>query len=442
MRRTIRKHIAVILGLAVLCLPNSLQAKGYRGSALIITLKTGIQIRGELIAIKRDSLLLLGLDFRDTSVAVTDIATIRIVRKPRAWQGLLYGFVPGAVGGAIWGGTAGGDEDMAALAAFFGGIVIGAASGLVGLAAGTAAGMDTELVLAGLSQVDVDRILARLNRQAREPGVYTPERRSQASGEGQAKGVRSAQKWPRFRLTWLPGLHIGKAYSWKEGVVSFRFNEDLPPGEVGPYPSTYYWEESARPTFLFGRLWLAYQWNPRLAAEIEWSALSHMTDHLADLRFTSTLDGLTYWGVFGSYEVTRSTSLLLGLSFRPLPPATLQPHAVEIGAAAGPAWSRTFAGEWYLDRDRVVVDRSMTWTARVRVSYDYHFSPALSMGAFGEYRRLQVDIPAHEVTESLSFQDVVDPYGHTLMRMTAVTLPARTLSLGGFSCGLKFGFGF
>jgi hypothetical protein len=442
MGRTIRKHMAVILGLAVLCLPYSLQAKGYRGSALIVTLKTGDQIRGELIAVKRDSLLLLGLDSKDTSVAIADIATIRLVRKSKAWQGLLYGFVPGAVGGAIWGGTAGGDEDMAALAALFGGIVIGAASGLVGLAAGMAAGIDTELVLAGLSQVDVDRTLARLNRQAREPGVYTPERRSQASGEREAKGVRSAQKWPRLRLTWLPGLRIGKAYFWKEGVVSFRFNEDLPPGEAGPYTSTYYWEENSRPTFLFGRLTLAYQWHPRLAAEIEWSALSHMTDHLADLRFASTLDGLTYWGVFGSYETMRSTSLLIGLSFRPLPPTTLQPHAVEIGVAAGPAWSRTFASDWYLGGDRLVVDRSTTWTARVRVSYDYHFSPALSMGAFGEYRRLQADVPTHEVSEMLDFQAVADPYGQTLMRMTAVTLPARTLSMGGFSCGLKFGFGF
>jgi len=40
---------------------------------------------------------------------------------------------------------------MAALAAFMCGVVFGAASGLVGLAAGMAAGMDTELVLAGLS---------------------------------------------------------------------------------------------------------------------------------------------------------------------------------------------------------------------------------------------------------------------------------------------------
>ena len=444
MERPLHKFTAaaLILILTVFCLPASLQARGYRGAALVVTLKNGAQVRGELVAVKPDSLLLLGLDAKDSSVPLGDIATVRIVKRSKAWQGLLYGVVPGTVAGAIFGATAA-DDDMAALAAFMCGVVFGAASGLVGLAAGMAAGMDTELVLAGLSDAETDEVLDKLNRQAREPGVYTPGTRIRNNGGVVSKEVRYAQKWPRFRLTWLPGLRLGEAYSWKEGEVSFRFTEDLPPGEAGPYPSTFYWVEAFRPVFSFGRLSLAYQWNRRLAAEIEWSALSHMTDHLADLRFTSTIDGLTYWGVFGAYEKTRTTSLLLGLTFRPLPPATLQPHAVEIGAAAGPAFSRTFVSEWYdYGGDRTTVDRSTDWTARARVSYDYHFAPALSMGAFAEYRWLEVDVPTHEISEMLDFQAISVSYGPTLMRMTAVTLPARTIVPGGFACGLKLSWGF
>jgi hypothetical protein len=434
---------ALIIILFFFCLPASLLAGGYRGAALVVTLKNGAQVRGELVAVKPDSLLLLGLDAKDLSVPLGDIATVRIVKRSKAWQGLLYGFVPGAVGGAIYGATVAADEDMAALAAFFCGVVFGAAGGLVGLAAGMASGMDTELVLAGLSDAETDKVLDKLNRQAREPGVYTPGTRIQDTGEGVSKEVRYAQKWPRFRLTWLPGLRLGEAYFWKEGEVSFRFTEDLPPGEAGPYPSTFYWAETFRPTFSFGRLSLAYQWNRRLAAEIEWSALSHTADHLADLRFTSTIDGLTYVGYFGAYERTRTTSLLLGLTFRPLPPATLQPHAVEIGVAAGPAFSRTFVSEWYdYSGDRTTVDRSTDWTARARVSYDYHFAPALSMGAFAEYRWLEVDVPTHEITEMLGFQAISVSYGPTLMRTTAVTLPARTIVPGGFACGLKLSWGF
>ncbi len=441
MERTLRWLTAAALILTVFALPTELQAAGFRGAAILVTLKNGNQVRGELIAVKPDSVLLLDLFSKDVSVAVVDIATVRIVRRSKAWQGLLYGFVPGAVGGAVWGATVA-DEEWAALAAFFGGIVIGAAAGLVGLAAGMAAGLDTELVLAGLSRAELGTTLAKLNRQAREPGVYTPDLAGPSLGEGETQVVRYAQNWPRFRVSWMPGLRVGKAYLSKEGEVMFRFPE-LPPDEAGPFPSTFYWEEEFRPTFSFGRVALAYQWSRNLAAEIEWSALSDMTDHLADLRFTSTVDGLTYAGYFGAYERTRSTCLLLGLTFRPLPPATLQPHAVEIGVAAGPAFSRTFASEWYeYGGDRVTVDRSTAWTARVRVSYDHHFTPALSMGAFAEYRWLQVDIPTHDISETLTFQPVTAPYSPMLSRVTAVTLPARTIASGGVACGLRLGFGF
>jgi hypothetical protein len=56
--------------------------------------------------------------------------------------------------------------------------------------------------------------------------------------------------------------------------------------------------------------------------------------------------------------------------------------------AAGPAWIGTARSEWYLSEK---IDHGMAWTARGRVSYDYYFSPNLSMGAFAEYRWLQAD---------------------------------------------------
>lgn len=438
MKQAVRMLTAAALILTIFGLPVSLEAARYRGAALIITLLNGSQVRGELIAVKPASLLLLGLDYKDTSVAIADVATIRIVRRSQAWQGLLYGFLPGAVGGAILGAIRD-DEDWAAVAAVYFGALFGAATGLVGTVVGMAAGMDTEFALAGLSDAETDQILDRLNRQAREPGVYTPGTRVRNAGAGGSKEVHYAQKWPRFRLAWLPGLRIGEVWSLRKGVVSFRFTDDLSPGEAGPYPSTFYMEENSRPTFAFGCLTLTYQWSRRLAAEIEWSASSYRTAHFADLQFTSTIDGMTYWAYFGATEMTRATSLLFGLSFRPLTPATLQPHAVEIGLAAGPAFTRTRAYESWAFDDGVVVDRSTIWTARLRASYDYHFGPGFSMGAFAEYRWLQADLPARELSELLDFSP---DYSHRLIRTTAVSMPERTVAMGGFACGLKLGFGF
>jgi hypothetical protein len=64
------------------------------------------------------------------------------------------------------------------------------------------------------------------------------------------------------------------------------------------------------------------------------------------------------------------------------------------------------------------------------------------MGAYAEYRRLQADIPSFGATEDVGFHELDDYYGNSFIRTTEITLPARSVNMGGFSCGLRFGFGF
>jgi hypothetical protein len=187
---------------------------------------------------------------------------------------------------------------------------------------------------------------------------------------------------------------------------------------------------------------LAYQWSRKLAAEIELNVSNYKTDHSAELRFTSTLDGIEYLGGLGSDELVNSTSLLVGLTFRPLRPKALQPHVIEVGMAAGPAWTRTSISRFYIWRGRMTIERKTTWTGRARVSYDYHFNRAFSVGAYAEHRWLRVDIPSYGVREELHFREAGDYYGQHLWRITEVTFPARTLAMGGFAWGLRFSLGF
>ncbi|HMA53553.1 MAG TPA: hypothetical protein VKT17_03785 [Acidobacteriota bacterium] len=189
---------------------------------------------------------------------------------------------------------------------------------------------------------------------------------------------------------------------------------------------------------------LAYAWSRQLASEVEIYIPKRSTAPRAgSLPFTSTLDGLSYNAGFGSFEDVSSTSLLVGLSFRPLRPSFLRPHAVEMGAAAGPAWISWKAGDIYNYDSYYWSDsrRIVTWTARVRFSYDYYLNPSFSMGAFAEYRRLRAGIPAYSRTEMLSFHESTYP-GGTLTRTTEVTFPGRTADAGGFAIGLRFGLGF
>jgi hypothetical protein len=439
MKKRFGKLVATVLALLILVLPRALSARERRGANLAVTLKDGHKVTGELIAVKPDSLLMLGLDGKDESVVFADIATIRIVRRSKAWRGLLYGFVPGALGGAIL--ASGGHNDAGVLKLVIGGLVIGAASGLVGFAAGAGAGIDSEIRLAGLPESAVNKVLARLRRQAREPETSVPTQRTTTTGEPEKRVHYSDKRGPRLKLTWAPGINAAQGlWDTTEEDIIFRFTEDLPPAELGPYTSRAY-VENLRSSFSLGRISLAYEWSRRLSSEIELHVSRHKTDRFGDLVFSSTLDGIEYRATWGEDETLNSLSLLAGLTFRPLPPDLLQHHVIEAGVAAGLAWISTSATSWLMP-EPTRISREMTWTARARVAYDYFFNPIFSMGAFVEYRWLRADIPSYTTTANwLYFHESNDYYGNVLNRVAEVTVPGRTIPLGGFACGLRFGFG-
>ena len=442
MSKTGQVSLTVLLAAILISgVPVSLDAQDRRGAELVVTAKNGNIFQGELVALKADSLLLIDhATGRDVSVALVEVSVIRVARESKALTGLLIGFVPGAVGGAVWGAHAG-DEDMAGLAAVAGGLFVGGIAGLVGLAAGLGLGLDTVVPYGDLPEAEGAAFLVKLDRHARAPGVHVPKSAGPAAGGTTPAPAPVARGWTRFRLVWMPAYSGGAGGDhFEEGAVPFRFTESLPPGEAGPYSSTYYWAMPARSAFSLSRFSLGYQWSRRFGVEVEFSAASKDTiEHLADLRFTSTVDGLAYWAVFGADEITRSASVLAGLTYRALVPTDLQPHAVEAAVAAGPAWLDTSIPSFL--EDPRTVERKVTWTARVRISYDYHFSRALAMGVFGEFRRLRADIPAYAMTEDLDFQEINNTDNY-VFRLTEVTLPARKIDMGGFAFGLRFGFGF
>ena len=440
MKQTLNQLTAIALLLVLFSLPAPLLAREKRGADLVVTKFDGSQVSGELIAVKRDSLLLLGLDGKDESVGVADIAIIRIVRRSKAWQGLLYGFVPGAVGGAIWGSQ--NTDDMGVLGGIMGGLVVGAASALVGFAAGVGAGLDSEISFAGMPESAANKILARLSRQAREPGAFVPSQRITTTGEPERGVPYSRKRRPLFRLTWAPGIDAGQdLWDVTEEDITFRFTEDLPPAELGPYTSRVY-VENLRSSFSLGRIGLAYEWSRRLSSEIELHMSRHKTNRFGDLVFNSTLDGIEYRAIWGEDETLNSLSLLAGLTFRPLPPDLLQHHVIEAGVAAGPAWISASATGWLMP-EPTRISRDLTWTARARIAYDYYFNPAFSMGAFAECRWLRADIPSYTMSAYwLDFHESDDYYGNVLNRVAEVTVPGRTIPMGGFACGLRFGFCF
>ncbi len=142
------------------------------GAKLVIQKTDGQQIKGELIVVKENSLLLKEHDSgADVTAVVGEIKTIKIVKKSKAGKGALYGFGLGATGGGLYGlllyePT---PPETTAGIAIFGVIMFGAIGALTGYIVGGFLGMDKTIQIEGKSEAEIKRILDDLRRKARVP---------------------------------------------------------------------------------------------------------------------------------------------------------------------------------------------------------------------------------------------------------------------------------
>ena len=94
-----KKFVSLFLVFSLLALSGNLYAKK-KGAELVIQKKDGQEVRGELIAVKQNSLLWLDSESgADVSVGIGDIKLIKIMKISRAAAGI--GFLEGAGVGAL-----------------------------------------------------------------------------------------------------------------------------------------------------------------------------------------------------------------------------------------------------------------------------------------------------------------------------------------------------
>jgi len=141
------------------------------GAKLVIKKKDGQQAMGELIAAKKDSLLLKDSQSgADVSVEVNNIQTITIVMKSKFWEYGVSGFVLGSIFGAV---LAKGFHDMddsydpkfPFLVIPIFGLILGLPSGLWG----SAVGKDKIIQIEGKSDSEIKDRLKELRKKARVP---------------------------------------------------------------------------------------------------------------------------------------------------------------------------------------------------------------------------------------------------------------------------------
>ncbi len=147
-----------------------------RGATLLIKKKDRQLIKGELITVKPNSLLLLDTEGKDVSVDIADIKVIRVMKKSQFWVGALSGFLMGGAFGASLGISYAEKEKskpgllagyMADWAILGYGIGLGAIGALLGGLIGAAVGTDKTIQIEGRPDLEINEVLEKLRKKAR-----------------------------------------------------------------------------------------------------------------------------------------------------------------------------------------------------------------------------------------------------------------------------------
>ena len=166
-----KKFTALLLIFSLIMLSTNLYAKERRGAKLIITKKDGLQIEGELITVKPNSLLLLDAEGKDVSVDIADIKYIRGVKKSKALLGAGIGLLIGASAGAILGYAEGDDYGTMDTTAETKALVFGILLGIIGLCSGGLAGLksgkDKTILIEGMTDLEIQKTMNKLRKKAR-----------------------------------------------------------------------------------------------------------------------------------------------------------------------------------------------------------------------------------------------------------------------------------
>lgn len=176
-----KKIIALSLVFSIISFYGNLHAKEKRGVNVEVyktTLKMETpwdtqtpDIKGELIAVKGNSLLLLGFNGADVSVDIADIKLIKIVKKSNVLIGGGIGFASGVILSIPYSAFLvelhGGNGDLGSYFLFAG--ICGAILLFPGMLIGGLISRNKTIKLEGKSEAEIEKTLDDLCKKARVP---------------------------------------------------------------------------------------------------------------------------------------------------------------------------------------------------------------------------------------------------------------------------------
>jgi hypothetical protein len=169
-----KKFASLILMLSISLLSGNVFAKERKGADVIIQRVDGIRVKGELIAVKQESILLLTKDLGiDMTIDLRDIRVIKIVRGSYALAGGIIGLIIGGVIGYHIGYRYLEDDFLfgsyKSLTGVFGAAIGGVLCAFIGTGIGFAVRVDETIQIEGKSDAAIQAIMKNLRKKARIP---------------------------------------------------------------------------------------------------------------------------------------------------------------------------------------------------------------------------------------------------------------------------------
>ena len=166
-------RMIALLPIGFLLLGSVSSAADRKGAQVVITAKSGSETRGELLAVKKDFLVVSSPssgEVNDLSLPIADIHEVKIVKRTQAGKGALIGTLAGAAFGVVLAAMQ--NEDSFHFSTGFWAVTSGLSGTVYGAIIGAGVGKDRTLVFDKMPESVRQANLVSLSRYARIQGLH------------------------------------------------------------------------------------------------------------------------------------------------------------------------------------------------------------------------------------------------------------------------------
>jgi hypothetical protein len=436
------------LAVGILAAPSGLTAARH-GVDLRLLLLDGTQLRGELLAVKGEDLLVQGRSGSGIQVGIRDIAEVHIVRENRVGKGIIGGLAAGFALGCLISIPYMAEEhnEMGLYPLVVLGGVGGGFGALAGLGAGLIASSDEKIYCRDRSESWRNVALKRFQRLARFRDVDGPLAGSSTMPAAAAATLPPVPAQEKFRRWHLGSTILHTLPSYTRAARAFsnglRYGDPITAGPVASarrsdYDGVKNWLglDGISCGYSLDRRWtIGFLFNPRSRRDyISGDKTMEVSGMAADTNWYMDIQSHAYF-------LTASYSVVVADGF---------PRDKALRLNAGLGWNRTRFNyreygykmnaysyddpTWFNYSGGTEVQSSSAISAMIEAEAVHYFNTRWTLALDAGFRYVPLRVRAAETAGFINWKEPLPDQSPVL------TIPGTTLNIGGFYCGIKLGF--